>query len=490
VIDAAVLSLLRPGAVLGLPEGFPDPVYHLGVFRYLLFGLTLAWAAAVARARKGLAVVIAALYVAVAVGFWAVTLERPYGLFLDADTTRRAAAVSVAASGGGSFLAGEPAERALWPVLARSGVPPGALILGPTFLPPLALLASALLILALRTPRERGWLESLFWIAFSTGDLDAIRGFGLVPAAWAHPEGTLLFLVVAAGVLVLGRFLRGRPTIWPIAALPCLAIALAPAGSGHGPGELLLALTFDQGLWLPLALWGLVRDRDPVPRALVLGGAVVTVVSAFGLPFDAWTALAVYRLGVVLAAAAPVARACEAIGQRLSGRGAAPFAPSSAALGCGAFLAVAVSASLPVWIDPLRQDPIAEASREPLSPSIVKAMAHVRDATPSDAVVAASPEYAPFVAVLAGRRVLRAPTLASAADEERRERAERLVLLGESEAPVVRRYGVSHVFVAPGDFRAYGLRAADELSAVARLRLVLTTEFGGRLYEVRPSPDR
>jgi hypothetical protein len=488
-VTGAALSLLRPGAVFGLPEGFPDPVYHLGVFRYLLLGLTLAWAVAVARARRGLAVVIGCLYAAVAVGFWAVTLERPYGLFLDADATRRAAAVSVAASGG-SFLAGEPAEQALWPALARLGVPAGPLILGPTFLPPLALLASALLILALRTPRERAWLESLFWIAFSTGDLDAIRGFGLVPAAWAHPEGTVVFLIVAAAVLVLGRWLRHRPAIWPIAALPCLAIALAPAATRHGPVELLLALTLDQGLWLPVALWGLVRDRDPVPRALMVGGGVVTVISAFGLPFDAWTAQVVYRLGVVLAATAPIARACEAIGRRLSGLGAARRAASPAALGCAIFLAVAVSASLPVWVDPLHQDPMAEASRERLSASLVNAMARVREATPSDAVVVASPEYTPMVAVLAGRRVLRAPMLAITADEERRVRAERLVLSGEATAPVVRRYGVSHVFIAPGDFRGYGIRAPDELSAVAGLRLVLVTEIGGRLYEVQPPPGR
>ena len=37
---------------------------------------------------------------------------------------------------------------------------------------------------------------------------------------------------------------------------------------------------------------------------------------------------------------------------------------------------------------------------------------------------------------------------------------------------------------------SYGIRAPDELSAVAGLRLVLTTEIGGRLYALGPPPGR
>jgi hypothetical protein len=478
------LGLVPPGRVLGLPEGVPDPVYHLGLFRYVLLALVIGWAIAVARGFKRVALLVGVVHVAAAIGFWALALGRPYGLFFDADTTARAAAVSVAAAGPrlGSYLAGEPADPGLWPAAARRGLPAPATILAPTFLPVLAPVLSAALVALLWGERRRAWPGALLWLAFSTGDLEAIRGWGLVPAAWAHPEGTVVFLFVAAVVLVIGRLLAGRSRAWPLAALPCLAVGLIAAGRRH-PAEVLLVMTLDQGLWLPLGMWGLLRDRDIASRALALGGAALLAGSADGFPIDAWTAEVVYRLGFVLAATGPILRSCEAVGRRIAGLGWARGAASPAALGFAALLAIAVPGALVSWLDPIRQDPVAESSREPISPSLLEVMKVVRGKTSPEDVVVASPEYAPVVAVLAGRRVLRAPTLASAPDEERRLRAERAVLAGRPPRALVERYGITHVFVAPGDFAIYGLRSPEQLEARGFER-VFVDDQPWRLYRL------
>ena len=122
--------------------------------------------------------------------------------------------------------------------------------------------------------------------------------------------------------------------------------------------------------------------------------------------------------------------------------------------------------------------------------TLLSAMQDIRQATPPDAVFVASPEFAPALAVLAGRRVLRAPTLATAADEERRLRAERQVLSGEPGAAVVARYGITHVFVAPGDFRVYGIRAPEDLDGRGGLHLVFSNPQGWRIYGLPAAPGR
>jgi hypothetical protein len=75
----------------------------------------------------------------------------------------------------------------------------------------------------------------------------------------------------------------------------------------------------------------------------------------------------------------------------------------------------------------------------------------------------ASPDYAPSVAVLAGRRLLRAPSLREARDENARVRAEGALLSGRPLPPGARDHGVRFVFVAPGDFRARGIARPEDL---------------------------
>lgn len=61
---------LRPADLLGLPDGFPDPLVHLVAFRYLLFALSLGWAFVVLRARRAWWTAAGAAWVVAAVGFW------------------------------------------------------------------------------------------------------------------------------------------------------------------------------------------------------------------------------------------------------------------------------------------------------------------------------------------------------------------------------------------------------------------------------------
>jgi hypothetical protein len=85
---------------------------------------------------------------------------------------------------------------------------------------------------------------------------------------------------------------------------------------------------------------------------------------------------------------------------------------------------------------------------------------------------------------MGGRRVLRAPTLAVAADDERRRRAERLVLSGQDPGKLGERYALSHVLIAPGDFREYGILAPEQLGTGGRFRLLYLSPAGLRVYRI------
>ena len=82
------LVITRAGALLGLPPGVPDPVWHIAFWRDLLVVLALAAAASEARGRRALALGIATLFAILAVGFWVAALGRPYGVLSDPGTTR------------------------------------------------------------------------------------------------------------------------------------------------------------------------------------------------------------------------------------------------------------------------------------------------------------------------------------------------------------------------------------------------------------------
>jgi hypothetical protein len=100
-------------------------------------------------------------------------------------------------------------------------------------------------------------------------------------------------------------------------------------------------------------------------------------------------------------------------------------------------------------------------------------------------VVLASPAYAPAVAAVSGRRVLRAPTLMTPSDDDRRRRLERAVLTGEAPSPaLLARYGLRYVLAAPGDFQDVGVDAPHELAARPHLRLRHVSREGFRVYEI------
>src|SRR5688500_18254836 len=121
-------------------------------------------------------------------------------------------------------------------------------------------------------------------------------------------------------------------------------------------------------------------------------------------------------MGLLLAAAAPLSDVCAALGERVSRRvrvGAATPARAGAAV----LLLALLPGSFLVWWDPSRLDPNASGSLPALRPELAAAMEWIRQNTRDDAVVLAAPRHAPLVGALAGRRVLRAPTVALPADD-------------------------------------------------------------------------
>ena len=122
----------------------------------------------------------------------------------------------------------------------------------------------------------------------------------------------------------------------------------------------------------------------------------------------------------------------------------------------------------------------------PLSGETVEVMSWIDRETPKDAVVLASPDYAPTVAVMAGRRVLRAPSLSQPVDEWRRLRAESAVLEGRDPRKYVARYGVTFVLVAPNEFGEYGLTGETPLDAHGYFRLRYHHPEGYRVYQLVP----
>jgi hypothetical protein len=478
--------ILHPGQLLGIPPGVIEIPADLAWFRYLLVLLAALWAVVVARARPGAGLLAGCLYVAIVAGFWVLALGRPYGLLEDPAVTRRAAEITVRAwaAPGEGFLSGTPPSADTRARLAGAGASPGFLLLAPTFLPIVIIPALALLVHALWPARDRAAVGALLWLAFSTGGLDALRGMGVLSGAWAHPTAALGLVVSVAAVFALCRFVPAGRT-WSIAGV---SLGLAwwwgtGAWTGFDLEAALLALTLDQGLLLPLGWFGLLRRPEPASRALVLAGAIVVFASA--LPAAApgpWGGHALYRMGLVLAAAAPVSEACAAIGERLARR---VHLPSSAPtrVGAGALLLALLPGSFLTWWDPARLDPNVAASLRPISPGMVEAMTWIRRETPAAAVFVASADRAAAVASLAGRRVLRAPSLASPPDDADRRTAEEKLLYGHLSNRLARRYGVSHVLLGPGDFGAYWL-GLETLESRGPFRLVYRGGDSLSIYEV------
>jgi len=479
--------ILRPGALLGLPEGVPDAVVDVVALRWALLLLALVWAVAAARGRGVTVLGAGLLFAAVGTGFWVLALGRPYGLLVDPAITRAAAEASVVSSSGSraeTFLAGEAAPSTAAVVLASKGVPPGLLILGPTLLPPLFLAAIALLVYAAYPDRAQAPLAASLWLAFSTGDLETLRGVGILPGLWSHPWSALvvmglallalvpvaavwrMVLVAAAGLLLL----RG-----PVTGAPPLRLGVAETG---------LLLTLDQGPWLALAVWGLWRGAWVVARVLVAAGAGLVLAGAVW-PIDPWGGHAVYRLGILLAACGPVDFLTRRAGEWLAALPSLSRCRDARRLGLAALIAALVPGSFLAWWNPMPLDPIAEASVYPEASRIAAVMQWIRASTPKDAVFLAPPAYGPDIAVLAGRRVLRAPLMGEAQDEVRRQRVERQVLAGRRPQGPLDYYNLRYVLLPPQGFPELGVRGSEDLEGRAGFALrYAADEF--RIYELTP----
>ena len=146
-------------------------------------------------------------------------------------------------------------------------------------------------------------------------------------------------------------------------------------------------------------------------------------------------------------------------------------------------VAVTIAGSFLTWWDPPRMDPLARTSLEPIPDGLAETMDWVRSSTDPQGVFVAGEDYAPAVAVLGGRRVLRAPTLFTAADEERRLRTERAVLSGRRVDGLLRRYGVRYVLLAPGQFRDHRLAEPWGIES-AGFPPLYESRSGLRVYEL------
>ena len=452
----------------------PDIPADLAWFRYLLVVLAAVWALLLARGRPIVGLIAGCLFVTIAIGFWALAFGRPYGLFEDPGITRRAAEIGVrawASPGEGILSATSPASDR-WASLAGAGVSPRVLIRLPTALPLLIVPAIAVLIHVFWPARRHSAWAAVSWLAFSTGDLDALRGVGVVSGMWARPGAALAVLMSVAAIFALGRWSRFRTAWMPIATLLALMWWWGTASAdGLGAGSALLALTLDQGLWLPLGWFGLFRRAETTSRALALAGAIVVLLSALpAVAADAWAGHALYRVALLLAAAAPLAEICSALGDRLSRRLRFGSVPPGR-LGAAALVAALVPGSFLVWWDPSRLDVVAAGSLPRVRPEVVAAVEWIRANTPPGAVIVASPAHAPAVAALGGRRVLRAPTLTLTEDDADRRQAEVRLLYGHVANRLVKRYGVSHVLLAPGDFGEYWL-GVETMESRGPFRLV------------------
>lgn len=460
----------------------PEDVLGL---RWALCGIVVLWAVLASRSRRSWTLLGGLLFAVAGIGFWALSLGRPYGLLVDPQITRQTAEIAVAAATrapGEGFLAGDQSPRLARVIVARAGLPADLYRTMANVLPLVALVAIATLIAAFAQPGDRAQVAALSWLAFSTGDLDALRGAGFLPGAFGRPWASLILVAVVAAVLLLARLPLPARAALPAAMLPMAVWLYVPspaAATTMGAVDRLLLLTLDQSPWLFLAVLG-ARRAGTASHAFLLGGGAVTI-AGLAVPVDVWAAHACYRAGVLLAASGPLSAALDWAGARLRSRGwAKHLEPRGAAL--AAFVLLAVPGSFLAWWNPVAVDAIAEASVEPISPRLLRAMSFVSENTPADAVVLASAEHAPAVAALAGRRVLRAPTLLVPPDDQRRRRLERLLLRGQSPADLADRYGLSHVFIAPGDFKTYGIDWPDDLAARGPFQRVYADDSGLQVY--------
>lgn len=474
-----------PGAWLGLASRLPDATDDLAMARVLtaLLAVIAGWLEMRGRRRAALTSALAA--VALATGFWSLALRRPYGVLVDPETTIRAADTMVTARSGGTdrFLAGEPGEPSAWRALARQ-FPPDLVLSVPSLLPPVILLVSALAVALLWPPPPAG-LAAILWGAAATGALDSLRRMGLLDLVWQRPGRAIAWTAGAVLVLALARWSRR----WPRGAVVAMAIVMASAClSGAvlrpGLGDAVMLLTFDQHVWLVGGAFGLGLFRDRAAATLVGAGGALVLVSALTGAVDGWTAAAFYRLGLILASS----QALEDLARRLTEAGDIPGLGRLAATPERAVTAAAVTIALAggyvAWWSPPHTDPVAKESLAPIPQPLLEAMDWITRNTDPRSSFIANADYAPALAVMAGRRVLRAPGLLTASDDERRRRLEEAVLTGRSRDIRRQRYDLRYVFLGLGQFLEYGLDLPEQLESRGRFRLLYANDKGMRLYEI------
>ena len=471
-----------PASLLGLPFGNSDPFAGVPALRYLLLVLAGAWALVASRGRRWPTFAAGVLFVWTVLGFWTLSFGRPYGLCEPGASTREAAYAAQIAleQTPRGFLAGEPFAAGPWGRLALHGAPLGPLVAWPSLLPLLTLPLPALVVLALwRRPQAQ--LAAAALLAFSTTELEALRGTGIVTGLWSHPAASV-------GLpLLLAALLHGPVSGWlsrPLAVLAGLlglALCWEPHPLASPLASLPYALLLDPWPWPLLAAFGLRAGRDPGARACLLAGAACLSASALGLQIDAWSGLALWRIGLVLAATGPLSSLLEwaalLVVQRQPRLGGRP------GLGLALLLLAGLPCAFLTWWSPLRLDPVAHASLQPVPTAVAATTEWMRHNLPPTAVVVASADYAPMVAVLAQRQVLRAPQLLRTADDTRRERVESsLFTPGRVGARNASRYGVSHLLLGPGDDRRWGFGGELDPPLPGRFRLLFADPKGFRVY--------
>lgn len=468
--------------LLGLTGGFPDPINGIPALRYLLVATALVWAWLASGGRRAPTLIGGALFAWISFGFWTLTFGRPYGLLDIAGPTREAAFAVRAAleSDARGFVVGQPFAGGPWARLAALGVPLGWLILLPTLLPFVTLPLSAVVV-------ARFWKSgdaiaaAALWLAFATSDLEALRGWGFVPGLWAHPAASLGVLLLCAALLGAARAGRFGKLLAVLAGLAGLAFCFAPAQPIPSLWLLPHVLLLDPWPWVPLAFLGWRRGLEPGARACVIAGVVLASAATLGASIDLWAGLALYRLGLVLAGTRPLLDIVEYVVRELTRR--MPRLAGRPGLGVALLLALILPGSFFAWWNPIRLDPAAHASLEGVPPSLLQTAEWMRTNLPRQAIVAASVEYAPAVAVFGQLQVLRLPRVLKTDDDPRRERVESALFvpkaMGERNA---RYYGVSHVLLGPGDSRLWGFEGDLHPPVPGRFKLLYTHASGFRVY--------
>jgi len=481
----------------------------------------LVWGLLLAKGRRGfVGLVFGCLLVTATSGFWMRALPRPYGMLTEPNITERLATASVIATTGNEaescFARESNPHRLRDSILVFLKLEPAFVIAAFSWVPILlpALLVTALTLLAARKEASLVAAASvlLFWPAGSHlltlptllppssfwGDPWGAMGFLFLAVATtaaaeraslpralltilasslsllADPSLGLVFLCLAAAGLFLPGWPRRRDGV-PFAAslllpvmallLLCLAGILAwpkPDGRDLPPLELLVWATLAQPAWLALAAVG--TRRSPPRTGLVMwaGGGILFALRLVGVEsVPLAPTLAVYRLGLILSASPAITELAGGLARLVSSGSWDRWRVPGSAL-----LILVLGLSSPVYqATPARADHYYRLSLLPLPESYFAPAAWIQENTRPDAVVVADSQTAPFLAITAGRRFLRADGLAPRVDEARRRRVETRIL-GGRRADRIRqaadRYGVTHLAInVAGETEWLGVNPED-----------------------------